>query len=67
LQQWHEEGRWTAEFDELFESLKRRHGESAGTRLMIELLQEGKRTGYDALRETICEALKLGTNEASAV
>lgn len=67
LQQWREEGRWTAEFDRLFESLKRRHGESAGTRLMIELLQEGKRTGYEALRNTISEALKLGTEEASAV
>lgn len=67
LQQWRAEGRWTTEFDHFFESLKSRHGESMGTRLMIELLQEGKRTGYEALRSTISEALRLGTEEAAAV
>lgn len=67
LQQWRVEGRWTAEFDCLFEQLKQRHGEQTGTRLMIELLQEGKRAGYDALRRVIKQALEFGTGEASAV
>jgi hypothetical protein len=67
LHQWRIEGRWTVEFDCLWEQLQARHGESKGTRLMIELLRVGKRVGYERLRQAIERALELGTAEAGAV
>lgn len=67
LHQWRIEGRWTAEFDRLLEQLQSRHGASCGTRLMIELLREGKRVGYERLRQAITRALELGTSEVEAV
>lgn len=67
LHQWRIEGRWTTEFDCLWEQLQSRHGNSKGTRLMIELLREGKRVGYEHLRQAIIRALELGTVEAEAV
>lgn len=67
LHQWRIEGRWTTEFDRLWEQLQARHGASGGTRLMIELLREGKRVGYERLRQAIIRALELGTAEAEAV
>ncbi len=67
LHQWRVEGRWTTEFDRLWEQLQSRHGNSKGTRLMIELLREGKRVGYERLRQAVNRALELGTIEAEAV
>jgi transposase len=67
LQQWREEGRWTREFDQLLDGLKRRHGESEGVRQMIELLREGRRTGYDNLRRSVETALSCGARSAEAV
>lgn len=67
LQQWRAQGRWTRAYDELWQQLQRRHGATDGTRLMIELLQEGKRVGYERLTQAINEALSLGTGEAAAV
>lgn len=67
LHQWRIEGRWTAEFDRLWEQLQSRHGASCGTRLMIELLREGQRVGYERLRQAIERALEMGTAEAEAV
>jgi hypothetical protein len=51
----------------LWEQLQARHGNSKGTRLMIELLREGQRVGYERLRQAIERALELGTAEAEAV
>ncbi len=67
LHQWRSEGRWTAELDRLWEQLQARHGASRGTRLMIELLREGKRVGYERLRQVVNRALEFGTIEAEAV
>jgi transposase len=67
LKQWRVEGRWTTQFDRLWEQLQSRHGNSKGTRLMIELLREGQRVGYERLRQAIERALELGTIEAEAV
>ena len=67
LHQWRIEGRWTTEFDRLWEQLQSRHGAGAGTRLMIELLREGKRVGYERLRQAVERALELGTGEVEAV
>jgi hypothetical protein len=49
LKQWREQGRWPAEYDRFWEGLQERHGRSAGTRQMIELLGLGKKHGYDRL------------------
>jgi transposase len=67
LAQWRREGRWTPAYDELWQCLEQRHGSQAGTRLMIELLQEGRRTGYRRLSAAITEALRLGTRSVEAV
>ena len=50
LQQWRLLGRWTAAHDQLWLALQQRHGNSGGTRQMIELLQLGREQGYDRLR-----------------
>lgn len=67
LHQWRLEGRWSAEFDRLWQQLQSRHGANGGTRLMIELLREGKRVGYERLRQAITKALELGAAEVEAV
>lgn len=67
LHQWRAEGRWAAEFDRLWEQFQARHGDSKGTRLMIELLRIGKRVGYERLRQAVVRALELGAGEVGAV
>jgi len=66
LAQWRSAGRWTA-YDELWQSLQQRHGKATGTRLMIEILQLGRKSGYAQLTRTIEQALELGTHDAAAV
>ena len=67
LAQWRAAGRWTPDYDQLWRSLQQRHGEQAGTRLMIEVLQLGRSSGYDPLTNAIAQAVKLGTYDAAAV
>ena len=67
LAQWRAAGRWTPDYDELWRSLQQRHGERAGTRLMIEVLQLGRSSGYAQLTRAIAQAVKLGTHDAAAV
>ena len=67
LAQWRAAGRWTREYDQLWRSLQQRHGEQAGTRLMIEVLQLGRSGGYVQLTGAIAQAVKLGTYDAAAV
>lgn len=67
LQQWRLSGRWTGAHDQLWLALQQRHGSQGGTRQMIELLQLGREHGYDRLRATIEQALRLGVSDAAAV
>ncbi len=67
LKQWREQGRWTESFDQLWESLQKRHGTQAGTRQMIELLQVGRANGYERLSGAVAAALALGCTDAAAV
>lgn len=67
LAQWRAAGRWTRAYDELWQSLQQRHGQQEGTRLMIEILQLGRRSGYASLTQAIEQALALGTHDAAAV
>jgi transposase len=67
LQQWRRAGRWPGCFDELWASLKKRQGETAGTRAMIGLLELGAARGWDQLREAVGTALEMGSRDAEAV
>ena len=67
LEQWRRAGRWPASYDDLWAKLIERRGKQAGTRQMIELLQEGKRHGWEKLREAIEQALKCGCCDQAAV
>lgn len=67
LAQWRTAGRWTVAYDELWQGLQQRHGDQAGTRLMIDVLQLGRSSGYAQLTNAIQQAVKLGTYDASAV
>jgi transposase len=67
LQQWREEGRWTAAYDEFWKALQQRNGVQMGTRLMIELLQAGRQYGYEKLTQALTQALALGAQDAAAV
>jgi hypothetical protein len=60
LRQWREQGRWPASYDRLWEALKARHGASAGTRAMVEVLGWGCRFGESALRQAIEKAEEIG-------
>ena len=67
LAQWREQGRWPASYDEVWKRLNRRHGKQEGTRQMIELVQLGRRHGYDQLRDTLRVALEIGCIDADAI
>jgi transposase len=67
LEQWRRAGRWPISYDQFWNGLIERHGRQAGTRAMIELLQLGRRLGYDRLRRAIESALELGCADAAAV
>ena len=67
LRQWRESGRWPQSFDRLWQSLERREGKPAGTRTMIELLQQGSKHGWERLQQAVEQALDLGCTDAAAV
>jgi transposase len=67
LKQWRERGRWPESFDQLWQSLRERHGKQTGTREMIELLHLGRQHGWEELRKAIEQALALGSTDAAAV
>jgi len=67
LQQWREHGHWPESFDRLWRSLERREGKQAGTRTMIELLQQGSKHGWERLKHAVQQALDIGCTDAAAV
>lgn len=67
LQQWREQGRWPADYDLVWQSLKGRNGKSNGTKEMIELLQLGKKYGYDRLSAAFRIALEKGCSDSAAI
>ena len=67
LRQWREDGRWNAAYDQFWSALQSRHGESDGTRMMIELLQLGRQCGYNRLRVTLEEAIRIGSSDVAVV
>ncbi|MCA1606725.1 MAG: IS21 family transposase, partial [Acidobacteria bacterium] len=67
LQQWRKQGRWSQEFDLLWQSLQQRHGKEAGTKQMIELLVLGREHGFAKLAQVVTSALEMGCTDAAAV
>jgi transposase len=67
LSQWREQGRWPECFDTLLSKLKTRHGDSSGTREMIDLLQMGGTYGQAALVIAVEQTLKMGSGDAAVV
>ena len=67
LAQWRAQGRWPACYDALWTRLQARHGQAAGTRAMIELLQLGRVHGYGRLTDSIRQALACGAVDPAAV
>jgi hypothetical protein len=67
LQQWRAAGRWPGSFDSIWQDLQTRLGKSGGTKAMIELLQLGRRHGWERLRQSIDKALELGCSDLAAI
>jgi transposase len=67
LEQWRRLGRWPESYDRFWQALIDRHGRSAGTKAMVELLQLGRSHGQAALRAAIEAALLLGCTDEAAV
>jgi transposase len=67
LEQWRRLGRWPESYDRFWQALIARHGRSAGTKAMVELLQLGRLHGQAALRGAIDAALVLGCTDEAAV
>ena len=67
LEQWRRLGRWPESYDRFWQALIDRHGRSAGTKAMVELLQLGRLHGQAALRGAIDAALVLGCTDEAAV
>ena len=67
LEQWRQQGRWSASYDRFWQALIDRHGKQNGTRQMIELLGLGRQHGYPRLDEALQSALELGCSDVAAV
>lgn len=67
LAQWRERGRWPASYDELWKRLNERHGKIEGTRRMVELVQLGRKHGYDRLKYAVDQALEVGCTDTEAI
>jgi transposase len=67
LEQCRAQGRWPASYDQFWELLKQRHGRSAGTRAMVEVLLLGRESSPEQLRAAVEQALQCGCTDVSAV
>jgi transposase len=67
LAQWRTQGRWPASYDQLWESMSRRHGRQGGTRAMVALIRMGREFGYGKLEAAVVEALELGSTDIAAI
>lgn len=67
LAQWREQGRWPLCLDTLWTELKTRHGDSPGTRQMVDLLQMGRVHGQSALIAAVEKTLRMGSCDVAAV
>jgi transposase len=66
LEQWRQQGRWPASYDQFWQTLIARHGRQNGTREMVELLLLGREHGYHDVDAALQQALDLGCSDAAA-
>jgi transposase len=67
LAQWRQAGRWPAQYDELWDRLRRRHGKHGGTRAMVAVVAMGREFGHDRLAAAVATAVSLGACDVAAV
>lgn len=67
LRQARERGEWPSCYDQLWQKLKERYGESGGTRQMLEVLLLHRRADTKAVHQSVQRTLSYGCYEASAV
>jgi len=67
LAAWRERGLWPHSYDRLLDELVRRHGQSSGTRQMIQVLSLIKVHGHERVRGAVAEAITLGCADAAAI
>lgn len=67
LEQCRAQGRWPASYDQFWELLQQRHGRSAGTRAMVEVLLWGRECGAELLCAAVEQALQSGCTDVYAV
>jgi transposase len=67
LQQARAAGAWPAAYDRLWEQLRQRHGEAAGTRQMIDVLILHRKIESAEVHAAVAHALELGCCDAEAV
>lgn len=67
LEQAREAGAWPSAYDRLWEELRRRHGDAAGTRQMIDVLMLHRKAEPAEVHATVAHALELGCCDAEAV
>jgi Mu transposase, C-terminal domain len=67
LSQARAEGRWPAEYEQLWGELRRRHGQSEGTRQMVEVLMLHRLAEPYEVHAAVLEALGLGCSSGAAI
>jgi hypothetical protein len=67
LSQARAEGRWPAEYEQLWGELRRRHGQGEGTRQMVEVLMLHRGAEPYEVHAAVLQALALGCASAAAV
>lgn len=67
LRQARERGEWPAYYDQLWQKLKERYGESGGTRQMLEVLLLHRQADTKAVHQAVQRALNYGCYESAAV
>ena len=67
LAAWRQRGLWPPTYDQLLEELIRRHGQSSGTRQMVQVLSLVKQHGHARVRAAVDEAVTLGCADAAAI
>jgi hypothetical protein len=67
LAQWRAQGRWPASYDQLWESMRLRHGRQGGARAMVAVIGMGREFGYAKLEVSVSQALELGSTDIAAI
>jgi transposase len=67
LAQWRAQGRWSASYDRLWESMRLRHGRQSGTRAMVAVIRMGREFSYARLEASVARALELGSTDIAAI